>query len=142
MENFTGNKEESASGFVIEAKLDSKRGIQAILIIKNGTLKKGMIVVVGDSFCTTNIMENFKGETISEATFSSPIRLVGFCKIPKIGAEFKSFENKKDAEKYMKKLPSRLSGTPLIKEEKHQLPSLRRRGLEVVSKNNSDHSKS
>ncbi|MEK7060343.1 MAG: translation initiation factor IF-2 [Patescibacteria group bacterium] len=104
MENFTGNKNETASGFVIEAKLDSKRGIQATLIIKNGTLKKGMTVVVEDSFCSTNIMENFLGKTISEATFSSPIRLVGFCKIPKIGAEFKSFENKKDVEKYINSL--------------------------------------
>ena len=129
MENFTGNKEESASGFVIEAKLDSKRGIQAILIIKNGTLKKGMIVVVGDSFCTTNIMENFKGETISEATFSSPIRLVGFCKIPKIGAKFKSFENKKDAEKYMKKLPSRLSGTPPYQGGETSAPLLEKKGV-------------
>lgn len=102
MENFTGNKDENASGFVIETELDSKRGIQATLIIKNGTLKKGMIVVVEDSFCSTNIMENFLGKNINEATFSSPIHLVGFCKIPKIGAGFKSFENKKDVEKYIK----------------------------------------
>lgn len=101
MENFSGNKNENASGFVIEAKLDSKRGIQATLIIKNGTLKKGMIVAVEDSFCSANIMENFLGESIGEATFSSPIRLIGFCKIPRIGAEFKSFKNKKEAEKYI-----------------------------------------
>ena len=100
MENFTGNKEENASGFVLEANLDSKRGIQATLIIKNGSLKKGMIVVVEDSICSTNIMENFKGTSISEATFSSPICLVGFSKIPKIGAEFKSFKKKKDADIY------------------------------------------
>ncbi len=101
MEEFTGNKEENASGFVLEADLDSKRGIKATLVIKNGTLKKGMIVAVEDSFCPTNIMENFKGIAINEATFSSPIRLIGFCKIPKIGAEFKSFKNKKEAENYM-----------------------------------------
>ena len=106
MENFTGNKEINASGFVIEAKLDSKRGMQATLIIKNGTLKRGMFVVVEDSFCSTNIMENFLGKAVDEATFSSPIRLVGFCKIPKIGAEFKSFNNKKEAEKYMEEFSS------------------------------------
>lgn len=101
MENFSANKEENASGFVLEANLDSKRGIQATLIIKNGTLSKGMTVVVENSVCSTNIIENFKGETVDEATFSSPIRLIGFDKIPKIGAEFKSFKNKKDAEKYI-----------------------------------------
>jgi translation initiation factor IF-2 len=106
MENFSGNKSEFASGFVLEANLDSKRGIQATLIIKNGILSKGMTVVVEDSVCSTNIMENFLGKNISEAIFSSPVRLVGFSKIPKIGAEFKSFKNKKDAEKYMGSLKS------------------------------------
>jgi len=113
MENFSGNKDENASGFVLETNLDSKRGIQATLIIKNGSLKKGMTVVVEDSICSTNIIEDFKGMTISEATFSSPIRLIGFSKIPKIGAEFKSFEKKKDAEKYMEqwKKEKNLSGS-------------------------------
>ncbi|MCX6751649.1 MAG: translation initiation factor IF-2 [Candidatus Nomurabacteria bacterium] len=129
MENFTGNKNENASGFVIEAKLDSKRGIQATLIIKNGTLKKGMTVVVEDSFCSTNIMENFLGKTISEATFSSPIRLIGFCKIPKIGAEFKSFENKKDVEKYMKELPLRPSGTSPYQGGESSTPLLSKEGV-------------
>ncbi|MFA5827654.1 MAG: translation initiation factor IF-2 [Candidatus Paceibacterota bacterium] len=101
MENFTANKNKNASGYVLEANLDSKRGIEATLIIKNGTLTKGMQVVVEDSICSTNIIENFKGLPINEATFCSPIRLVGFCKIPQIGAEFKSFQKKKDAEKYI-----------------------------------------
>ncbi len=97
LENFTGNTEENASGLVIETNLDSKRGIQATLIIKNGTLKKGMCVAVEDAMCGTRIMENFQGKMIDEATFSSPIRLVGFDKMPQIGAEFQSFGNKNDA---------------------------------------------
>ncbi len=101
MENFTANKNANASGFVLEANLDSKRGIQATLIIKNGTLSKGMFVVVEDAICSTNIIENFKGEKIAEVTFSSPVRLIGFDKIPKIGAEFESFKNKKEAENYL-----------------------------------------
>jgi translation initiation factor IF-2 len=102
MENFTGNPEEGASGQIIEANLDPRRGIEASLIIKNGTLKKGMVVVAEDSTCSTKIMENFMGKVISEATFSSPIRLVGFSKMPKVGGEFKSFKNKSEAEEYLK----------------------------------------
>ena len=102
MENFTGNTLEPASGIAIESKLDPKRGIQATLIIKNGSIKKGMYTVIGDSMCSTNIIENFKGEVIDEATFSSPILLMGFDKIPQIGQEFKSFKNKSDALKYIK----------------------------------------
>ena len=106
MEDFKGDKDENASGLVIETNLDSKRGIQATLIIKNGSLRKGMIVVVEDSVCSTNIMENFLGKIINEAAFSSPIRLIGFDKMPRIGAEFKSFKTKKEVEKYIREFGS------------------------------------
>ena len=106
LENFTGNINEAASGLVIEASLDSKRGVQATILIKNGTLKRGDTVVVEDALCSTRIIENFLGKVIDEAAFSSPIRLVGFSKMPKVGAEFKSFEKKKDAEEYAKNFSS------------------------------------
>ncbi|MEI6580636.1 MAG: translation initiation factor IF-2 [bacterium] len=98
MENFTGNPSENASGFVIESDLDPRRGIQATLIIKNGSIKKGMTVVAENAICSTRIIENFLGKTIEEATFSSPIRLVGFDKMPRTGAVFKSFKTKSEAE--------------------------------------------
>jgi translation initiation factor IF-2 len=101
MENWQGNPESEASGFVIETNLDSKRGIQSTLIIKDGTLKNGMTVVVEDAMCSTRMIENYKGEKITEASFSSPIRIFGFDKMPQVGGEFKSFTNKKDAEKYI-----------------------------------------
>ncbi|HEU0085435.1 MAG TPA: translation initiation factor IF-2 [Candidatus Paceibacterota bacterium] len=100
MEGFQGDLEKNATGYVIEAHLDPKRGIQATLVIKDGSLKKGMAVAVNDSVCTTNIMENFLGKAINEASFSSPIRLVGWSKMPRIGAEFKGFSNKREAESY------------------------------------------
>ena len=97
MENFTGNTEEDASGFVIEVNLDSRRGILATLVIKNGAIKKGMTVAVENSLCSTRIIENFLGKNIDNATFSSPIRIVGFDKMPRIGATFKAFQKKGDA---------------------------------------------
>jgi translation initiation factor IF-2 len=112
MENFTGDIEENASGYVLEVNMDSKRGILATLLIKNGSIKKGMTVVVEDSLCSTRLIENFLGRKINEAAFSSPIRLVGFDKIPKVGAKFKSFQKKSDAEKYARELPPRPAGTP------------------------------
>ncbi|MDR3519454.1 MAG: translation initiation factor IF-2 [Candidatus Pacebacteria bacterium] len=101
MENFTGNTEETASGFVIEVNLDSRRGILATLLIKNGTIRKGMTVAVENSLCSTRIIENFLGKNIDNATFSSPIRIVGFDKMPRIGAKFKTFQKKGEAEKYV-----------------------------------------
>lgn len=106
VENFTGNTEENASGFVIEVNLDSRRGILATLVIKNGSIKKGMTVVVEDAMCSTRIIENFKGEMIDGATFSSPVRIVGFDKMPRVGATFKTFAKKSEAEEYIEKLPT------------------------------------
>jgi len=117
MENFTGNYKENASGKVIETNLDSKRGVQATLIIKNGTLKKGMTVVVEDAICSTRIMENLLEKTIEETTFSSPVRLVGFSKIPNIGANFKSFQKKSEAEEYAKNYKNNASCEKIINEE-------------------------
>ena len=101
-----GNPEALASGFVIESDMDQKRGISSTLIIKDGTLKSGMFIVVGNMLSTTRIFEDFKGETIKEATFSSPIKITGFTspiklfsgaltKVPKAGEAFYSFEKKK-----------------------------------------------
>ncbi len=101
VENFTGDESAEASGFILEANMDAKRGIEATLLIKNGTLGKSMTVVAKDSLCGTRIMENFLGKTVPSATFSSPIRLVGWNKIPPTGSEFKSFHKKSDAEEYV-----------------------------------------
>ena len=106
LENFTGASGEPASGFVLEADMDPRRGIQATLVIKNGKIKKGMTVAAEDSVCATRIIENFLGETVSEASFSSPIRLVGWSKMPRVGAEWKAFEKKEDALKYAQGTPS------------------------------------
>jgi translation initiation factor IF-2 len=98
LENFTGDTSVPAEGIVLESNLDPKRGLQATLIVKNGTLKKGMVVKAGTAVCGTRIMEDFLNKQIDSVTFSSPVRLVGFDLIPKAGDNFRSFENKKDAE--------------------------------------------
>ena len=123
MENLTGDSSLDASGYVIEVNLDSKRGIMATLIIKNGSIKNGMTVVIRKTMCSTRIIENFLGKTIKEATFSSPIRIVGFDKMPKVGAQFKTFQKKGDAIKYIEELPSAKKGqeTPQIEENNKKI---------------------
>ena len=102
MQTFTGDSTVNASGIIMEANREPKRGISATCIIKNGTLKSGMFVVAGTAIVNTYIMENFLGKTIREATFSSPIRLVGFESMPEVGSVFQSFKTKKEAENYIK----------------------------------------
>lgn len=94
----TGNPEEGASGFIIEASRDPKKGISATLIIKDGMLKSGQFIVAGDALAPTRIMQDFAGRSITEATFSSPIQVIGFSDVPETGAIFQTVESKKEAE--------------------------------------------
>jgi len=98
MEELKANPNENASGTVIESRLDAKRGISATLLIQNGTMKKGMFVVSGRAVAPVRIFEDFQGNPIEEASFSSPVKIVGFNEIPEVGTSFKTFNSKREAE--------------------------------------------
>lgn len=108
LQGFTGDKSLPASGVIIEAKCEPKRGISATCLIKNGTLTSGMYVSCGTAIVTTRIFENFLGKPIKEASFSSPVRLVGFESMPDIGTTFVSFNTKKEAEQYISSIKDEL----------------------------------
>lgn len=97
LEELTGDPGRPAEGFVLESNLDSKKGLTATLIVKNGTLKRGQFVTAGQAIAPVRIMENFLGKPVSEATFSSPIRIIGWDKLPAVGETFSSFDDKKTA---------------------------------------------
>lgn len=91
------NPDIPAEGMVIEAGLDNRKGIFATLLIKNGVLASGMFVVAEDAYAPIRILEDFQGKAIKSATFSSPVRITGFNKIPSVGAGFITLKNKKEA---------------------------------------------
>ncbi|MBI2610775.1 translation initiation factor IF-2 [Candidatus Kaiserbacteria bacterium] len=93
-----GESEAPASGFVIEAHRDPKRGLAATLIITNGTLRSGMTVVAGGSISPVRIMEGSSGVSLREASFSTPVQLVGFDELPELGSEFLAYKGKREAE--------------------------------------------
>jgi len=95
----TGDTNAPASGKVIEAELDPKRGNTATLLITNGTLRSGECVVSGTSYSPVRIMEDFSGATIKEAGLSEPVGIIGWNEIPEVGATFTTVANKKEAEK-------------------------------------------
>ncbi len=96
--NFKADASLPATGYVIEAHRDQKRGIAATLIVTEGTLESGMAVVAGGAIAPVRIMENHLGKQIKSATFSTPIALVGFDELPAVGEQFKTYKNKKEAE--------------------------------------------
>lgn len=86
-------------GAIIESYRDNKKGISATLLIKNGTIEQGMFVVAEDAYSPVRILEDFQGKSLKSATFSSPVRVIGFNKIPNVGAQFITCTDKKTAEK-------------------------------------------
>ncbi|HYF12761.1 MAG TPA: translation initiation factor IF-2 [Candidatus Paceibacterota bacterium] len=86
------------SGVVIEAHVDNKRGNTATLIVENGMLQSGEYVVSGEAFAPVRIMENFLGKPIKEAHPGSPVGIVGFSSLPRVGASWRAVETKKQAE--------------------------------------------
>jgi translation initiation factor IF-2 len=96
-----GDASKPAEGAVIEAHRDPKKGISATLVIKDGSMGPGMFVAAGTAFSPVRILENSIGKKITEATFSSPVRLVGWNKAPQVGAHFVAFDNKRDLEDYV-----------------------------------------
>jgi len=97
MEDLKADKNTNASGIVIEANLDQRRGITATLLILDGTIKKGMFVVSGESLAPVRIFEDFKGQQVEERSFSSPIKIIGFDAIPEVGSTFQTYTSKKEA---------------------------------------------
>jgi len=88
LEDLTYDASAPASGFILEAKRDPKRGIEATVIIKNGTLSRGDVVHTRTAFGKVKILEDFLGKTVSELEPSAPAIIIGFEKIPKVGEEF------------------------------------------------------
>ncbi len=87
-----------ATGYVIEAHRDQKRGIAATLIITDGTLDSGMAVLAGRAIAPVRIMEDHAGKTLKTASFSTPVTLVGFDELPAVGETFHAYGNKREAE--------------------------------------------
>jgi translation initiation factor IF-2 len=98
LQELKGDDSIPAEGYVIEAHRDQKRGMAATLIIKNGTLRSGMAVLAGTALSPVRLMENHAGKAIRDASFSSPVQLIGFDELPEVGASFKTFAKKRDAE--------------------------------------------
>jgi len=89
VEDLKYDPDQKAEGFILEAKLDSRRGVVVTAIIKNGTIKIGDEITTSVATGKVKGLENFLGQKIRLATASAPIRILGFNALPKVGDEFK-----------------------------------------------------
>ena len=88
LEDLQYDPDKKAKGYVLESKMDSRRGILASLIIKDGALKIGDEIFAGKSEGKVRSLENFLGKKIDRAEACAPVLITGFNSLPKIGEEF------------------------------------------------------
>jgi translation initiation factor IF-2 len=106
LENLEMDTEKKASGVVVEANKDDKRGISATVIIKDGTLRVGDFVAGHTAMSPVRSIEDTSGVKYDSVEASKPIIIYGWSSLPPVGTFFETFNTKKDAEEYCKKCAS------------------------------------
>ncbi len=97
MKELKANPNRLAKGTVIEAQLDKGRGPVATLLVQNGTLKTGDIVVAGTAVGRVRAMNDDKGKAIKKAGPSIPVEILGLSEVPDGGDVFYAVEDERKA---------------------------------------------
>ncbi|MBE3091734.1 MAG: translation initiation factor IF-2 [Candidatus Atribacteria bacterium] len=88
MLDLKANPDIPAKGLIIETKLEKKRGIIASVLIQDGALKIGDYFIAGLSYGKIRNLLDDKGKNIKKAGPSTPVEIIGFCKMPQAGDYF------------------------------------------------------
>ncbi len=88
MQELKANPNRRAKGVVIEARLDKGRGPISTLLVQNGTLKSGDIIVAGTAVGRVRVMTDDKGRKVNQAGPSVPVEIMGLAEVPQAGDAF------------------------------------------------------
>ncbi len=97
VQELKANPDRRAKGVVIEARLDKTRGPIATLLVQNGTLKQGDIIIAGTAVGRVRVMTNDKGRTVKTAGPSVPVEITGLAEVPTPGDEFNAVTDERMA---------------------------------------------
>ena len=95
MKELKANPDRAAKGTVIEARLDKGRGPIATVLVQNGTLHQGDIVIAGTCVGRVRVMVNDKGERVKEAGPSVPVEITGLAEVPQGGDVFNAVSDER-----------------------------------------------
>ena len=95
MKELKANPDRLAKGAVIEARLDKGRGPVATLLVQNGTLRTGDVIIAGTAVGKVRVMTNDKGKKIDEAGPSVPVEITGLAEVPSAGDTFNAVEDER-----------------------------------------------
>ncbi len=98
LQEVKANPGRSASGTVLEAKLDRGRGPVATVLVQNGTLRAGEYLVVGNTWGQVRAMLDERGDTVAEAPPATPVEILGLEGLPQAGDQFVVVERERARE--------------------------------------------
>lgn len=108
MKELKANPNRAAKGVVIEARLDKGKGPIATLLVQNGTLKSGDIVVAGTAVGRIRVMTDYKGRRVKEAGPSIPVEVMGLGEVPGAGDIFDAVSDEKLARELVEQRKQKL----------------------------------
>ncbi|MDT9311529.1 translation initiation factor IF-2 [Limnospira sp. Paracas R14] len=97
VEDLYANPNRMAKGTVIEANLDKARGPVATLLVQNGTLRVGDVILAGSALGKVRAMIDDHGQRVENASPSFAVEILGLRDVPAAGDEFEVFESEKEA---------------------------------------------
>ena len=97
VQELKANPNRLAKGVVIEARLDKARGPVATLLVQNGTLKQGDVIIAGTAVGRVRVMTDDKGRTVKAAGPSKPVEITGLAEVPGAGDIFNAVEDERMA---------------------------------------------
>ena len=95
VQELKANPDRLAKGTVIEARLDKGRGPIATLLVQNGTLHQGDVLIAGTAVGRVRVMTNDKGRTVKSAGPSVPVEITGLAEVPSAGDTFNAVEDER-----------------------------------------------
>ena len=118
MLDLKANKEKRAHGTIVESALDRGRGYVATVLVQNGTLRQGDIVLAGQYYGHIKAMFNERNQRIQEAGPSEPVIILGLDGAPQAGDKFNVMENEREARQIANKR-EQLSREQGLRTQKH-----------------------
>jgi translation initiation factor IF-2 len=115
LEELKANRDATASGTVIESKLDPGRGPVVSILIQRGTLQVGDALVAGASFGRVRAMHNFIGVRVKMAEPGEPVEVLGFDGVPEAGEFVRVVENERRARQLAGERANRLKTEALAR---------------------------
>ncbi len=124
MQELKANPNRLAKGTVIEARLDKTRGPIATLLVQNGTLKHGDIIIAGTAVGRVRVMTDDKGRSVKTAGPSTPVEITGLAEVPGAGDVFNAVEDERMARQLVEQRKEEIKAEAAAQQTKVTLDNL------------------